>query len=235
MVCSQHANFYDMFDEIADLASVRVENMVVCYEGKRVFASSNPHSIGIWAEAELGAWRPWNICGTSSTDMYYNSAEACDKRTYDYLKEHKRMRSPSAAPFFPHVGDDSRRSPSRARSLSIEELSDSDVAPAASSPPKEENSNTFHLTVRSERTKDKDITLVVRPTTKCGAIVRAFLKKAGLEAEYPVNGAPAKGRGRGKAAAKVPALSVDGDRMDSDVEIGEADLEDGDQVEVVGL
>ncbi|RDX53529.1 hypothetical protein OH76DRAFT_1453868 [Lentinus brumalis] len=210
----RHANFYKMFDEIADLASVRVENMVVCYEGKRVFASSNPHSIGIWAEAEL---------------------EACDKRTYDYLKEHKRMRSPSAAPFFPHVGDDSRRSPSRARSLSIEELSDSDVAPAASSPPKEENSNTFHLTVRSERTKDKDITLVVRPTTKCGAIVRAFLKKAGLEAEYPVNGAPAKGRGRGKAAAKVPALSVDGDRMDSDVEIGEADLEDGDQVEVVGL
>ncbi|KAI0699951.1 hypothetical protein C8T65DRAFT_658712 [Cerioporus squamosus] len=210
----RHANFYKMFDEIADLASKRVENMVICYEGKRVFPSSNPHSIGIWAEAEL---------------------EACDKTTYEYLKEHKRMRSPSAAPFLPHVGDGSRRSPSRARSLSIEELSGSDEAPAASSPPKEENSNTFHLSIRSERTKYKDITLVVRPTTKCGAIVRAFLKKAGLEAEYPVDGIAAKGRGRGKTAAKVPALSVDGDRMDPDAEIGEADLEDGDQVEVVGL
>ena len=71
----------------------------------------------------------------------------------------------------------------------------------------------------------------MRPTTKCGAIVRAFLKKAGLDAEYPAAGAPAKGRGR----SKVPALSVDGDRMDPETEIGEADLEDGDQVEVVGL
>ena len=96
-------------------------------------------------------------------------------------------------------------------------------------------SQTFKLIVRSERTKDKDIALTVRPTTKCGAIVRAFLKKAGLEAEYPEGGAPTKGRGRGKAAAKVPALSVDGDRMDAETEIGEADLEDGDQVDVVGL
>ena len=88
----------------------------------------------------------------------------------------------------------------------------------------------FHLLVRSERTKDQDISLLVRPTTKCGAIVRAFLKKAGLEAEYPPGGSapPAKGRGRTRtkvvAANKVPMLSVDGDKMDPEAEIGEADL-----------
>ena len=145
------------------------------------------------------------------------------------------MRSPSVAPTF-HGADGYPHSPSRARSPSLEMLPESDEAPAPSSPaPKDDNSNTFHLTIRSERTKDKDITLLVRPTTKCGAIVRAFLKKAGLDAEYPAAGAPPKGRGRGKAATKNPALSVDGDRMDPETEIGEADLEDGDQVEVVGL
>ena len=100
------------------------------------------------------------------------------------------------------------------------------------------------MIVRSERTKDKDITLLVRPKTKCGAIVRGFLKKAGLEAEYPEETAPPppkKGRGRGKVAAaaavksKVPALSVDGEKMDPDAEIGVMDLEDGDMVEVIGL
>ena len=118
---------------------------------------------------------------------------------------------------------------------------ESESESTGSPPPLSQNqendeAQTFKLIVRSERTKDKDITLTVRPTTKCGAIVRAFLKKAGLQAEYPEGGAPAKSRGRGKAAAaKVPALSVDGDRMGSETEIGEADLEDGDQVEVVGL
>lgn len=155
--------------------------------------------------------------------------------TYQYLQEHKRMRSPSVAPFL--GADPSRRSPSRTRSPSIELLSDSDNEPPASAPSQgdEEESNTFHLTIRSART-NKDISLLVRPSTKCGAIVRAFLKKAGLEAEYPVDAGTQKGRGRGKAApAKVPALSVDGDKMDPETEIGDADLEDGDLVEVVGL
>ncbi len=127
----------------------------------------------------------------------------------------------------------------RARSPSLT-IMESEFETHESPPPPSqdqgEESQTFKLIVRSERTKDKDITLTVRPTTKCGAIVRAFLKKAGLDAEYPAGGAPIKGRGRGKAAAaKVPALSVDGDRMDAETEIGEADLEDGDLVEVVGL
>lgn len=161
--------------------------------------------------------------------------EAFEKTTYQYLQEYKRIRSPSIAPAAD--GDALRRSPSRARSKSIE-LSDNDSKGGAASAPvqneNDEESNTFHLIVRSARTA-KDISLLVRPSTKCGAIVRAFLKKAGLAAEY-INAAPATGRGRGKAAAvKVPALSVDGDRMDPETEIGEADLEDGDQVEVIGL
>ena len=53
-MASQHENFYRMYDEIADLASITSENLVVCYDGKRIFAPSNPHGIGVWAEAELG-------------------------------------------------------------------------------------------------------------------------------------------------------------------------------------
>ncbi|KAI0357533.1 hypothetical protein OH77DRAFT_1422395 [Trametes cingulata] len=215
----RHENFHQLCAEIADLASVRQENVVLTYDGKRVFHSSTPHSIGIWAEAEL---------------------EACDKFTHQYLQENKRMRSVSIAP--PDSAEfqgDRRRSPSRTRSPSITELSDSgsgEISLPGSEGQNEKPADTFHLVIRSERTKEKDITLRVRPTTKCGAIVRAFLAKAGLESEYPENALAGKARGRGKAAAaKVPALSVDGDRMDPETEIGEADLEDGDQVEVVGL
>lgn len=151
------------------------------------------------------------------------------------------------------ANDAPRHSPSRERSPSVEMLSDSDgeteQALAAHEPDlgadagagAGSHAQAFHLLVRSERTKDQDISLLVRPTTKCGAIVRAFLKKAGLEAEYPPGGSapPAKGRGRTRtkvvAANKVPMLSVDGDKMDPEAEIGEADLEDGDMVEVVDL
>ncbi|KAI0763599.1 hypothetical protein BD413DRAFT_483803 [Trametes elegans] len=214
IVQKRHENFHRVCAEIADLASVRDEQVVLSYDGMRVFPSSTPHSIGIWAEAEL---------------------EACDRDTFNYLQESKqRMRSESIAP--PHLENPSRRSPSRAQSPSNTEFFDSG-SPAADSPQEDDKpADTFHLVVRSERTVGKDIHLRVRPTTKCGAIVRAFLRKAGLEDEYPATAPVGKGRGRGKAAAvKAPALSVDGDRMESDTEIGVADLEDGDQVEVVGL
>ena len=146
------------------------------------------------------------------------------------------MRSESVAPPEPlQLGLPARRSPSRAPSVT--ELSDSGDGEAGSDSDVKDDapSDVFQLVVRSERTKGKDITLRVRPTTKCGAIVRAFLKKAGLEGEYPENAPAVKGRGRKAVPVKVPALSVDGDRMAPDDEIGVADLEDGDQVEVVGL
>ena len=165
--------------------------------------------------------------------------EACDKVTYQYLQEHRRIDTPT--PF----DTTARRSISRDRSPSIEELSDTgpnNTHPSTKQDAEDDGgddsqSQAFHLLVRSAKTKDNDITLLVRPTTKCGAIVRAFLKKAGLEAEYPsVDGEPKKvGRGRGKTATKVPALSVDGDKMNPETAIGEADLEEGDMVEVVDL
>lgn len=99
------------------------------------------------------------------------------------------------------------------------------------------------VVVRSSVTND--ITLVVRPTTKCGAILKAFLKKAGMEEGYPElfenDGAASgkskgrKGRKSGPASGKDPRLSLDGDRLKNDISIGETDFEDGDMVEVVGL
>ncbi|PIL22748.1 hypothetical protein GSI_15441 [Ganoderma sinense ZZ0214-1] len=211
IVQKRHDNFHGLFEEVADLACVRVEHLIICYDSKRVFPSSSPHSVKIWATATF---------------------EAYDKITYQYLQENKRARSMSLPP-----GPSDPNQHSRARSPSVT-IMESEFESRGSTPPSQDqgdDSQTFKLIVRSERT-EKDITLTVRPTTKCGAIVRAFLKKAGLDAEYPEGGAPPKGRGRGKAAAaKVPALSVDGDRMGVETEIGEAELEDGDQVDVVGL
>lgn len=236
----KHENFHPLCAEIADLASIRIDNLILSFDGKRVFPSSTPHSIGIWAEAELGS----SIACACDVIMFIHplhSTEACDRNTFQYLQENKRMRSESLAPPGPpETQGAASRSPSRARSPSTIEFIDpasDDTAPAAEEHREEKPADSFRLVVRSERTAGKNITLLVRPTTKCGAIVRGFLKKAGLEAEYPANPPAAKGRGRGKAAApaKVPALSVDGDKMDPDTEIGEADLEDGDQVDVVGL
>ena len=68
----------------------------------------------------------------------------------------------------------------------------------------------------------------MRQTTKCSAILKAYLKKAGLASKYP-------SASKKTSKTKGPALAVDGDRLNPNDEIGTADLEDGDQVEVVGL
>lgn len=93
---------------------------------------------------------------------------------------------------------------------------------------------------------NKDIALTVRSTTKCGAILRAFLKKLGIAEQYPgvfaqaEPAAAAKKKGGKKtkaaqAAEKDPRLCIDGDKMNNETEIGDMDLEDGDMVEVVDL
>lgn len=51
----QHDSFKQVFDEIADLADVLVENIIVSHNKKRVFPSASPHGIGVWTEAELGS------------------------------------------------------------------------------------------------------------------------------------------------------------------------------------
>jgi hypothetical protein len=75
----------------------------------------------------------------------------------------------------------------------------------------------FKLTLRSEG--GKNVIVTVRPTTKCEAIVREFVKRAGL-ASPTTHGEPRY------------SLVVDGEKLSPQSEIGEADLEDGDLVEV---
>ncbi len=100
----------------------------------------------------------------------------------------------------------------------------------------------FKIVLQSSLTQDKHITLTVRPRTKCGAIVKAFLKKAGVTEQYPhvfqdtaSKAAPNKRGKKSQAKQKDPRICIDGEKMSNDTEIGDADLEDGDMVEVVGL
>ena len=84
----------------------------------------------------------------------------------------------------------------------------------------------------------KGVVLTVRPQTKCGAILKAYLRKAGLANEYLEYDSGARGRNRGRRSviiASGPRLVVDGDKLDNEIEIREADVEDGDIIEVTGL
>lgn len=96
----------------------------------------------------------------------------------------------------------------------------------------DEDEEKLKLTFRSAVTKP--ITLTVRPTTRCSVILKAFLKRAGMADK--VSASPVKKGKKGKSAVFAgPALMVDGDKLDPDSEIGSADVEDGDLIEVVGL
>ncbi|KAI0322030.1 hypothetical protein OF83DRAFT_1096336 [Amylostereum chailletii] len=191
----RHDRFSALFDEVADDAGVLVDNIVVTYDGSRVFASATPHSLKIWAEAEM---------------------DASDKPTYDYLRQHRHQRPP------PSSSHPRERSPS----LAAEGGNDSDTD-VQSTQEVDDDDDTFKLVVRSSSTKD--VTLTVRPSTTCGAIVKAFLKRAGLADKYP------EGKSRRKSVGGGPRLIIDGDHMAPETPISEADLEDGDQVEIAGL
>lgn len=117
-----------------------------------------------------------------------------------------------------------------------DELSDTEIPPSQNTETASDaDGDTFKLILRSAISKD--ITLTVRPTTKCEAIVKAFLKRVGIEAQYPevFNTKGVGTKNRGSKGQKDPRLCIDGDKMGNDVEIGDADLDDGDLVEVVGL
>jgi len=200
----RHDNFRQVFDETADIAGVLSSNLVVSYDGKRLFSSATPNSIRIWAEAEL---------------------EACDKTTHEYIRTHRHQRSISPDDTGPNPNPNGT-APSRSGTQDLSDASDAE-------PIDSHDSQKFKLTLRSAL-NSKDVTLTVRPTTTCGAIIKAFLKSAGLSDKYPGLGSgqtPKKGGVKGK----TPMLCLDGDKLDPGSEIGEADLEDGDLVEVVGL
>lgn len=142
--------------------------------------------------------------------------DASDFATFEYLREHRHddpLPIGDAVPqeSSPPNGTEDGESESETQSAADDADDDDD--------------DVFKLIVRSGVTKD--VALKVRPTTSCGAIVKAFLKRAGLADKYPGGKNP-----RGK---REPRLMVDGEHMDPETPISEADLEDGDQVEVDGL
>ncbi len=141
--------------------------------------------------------------------------DASDVTTFEHLREQRHELHP------PVAGSSTSWTPPPGNTEDGE--SESDVQSVA-----EEDDDIFKLVVRSGVTKD--VTLKVRPTTSCGAIVKAFLRRAGIADRYPEGKSSRK-----KSAVGGPRLMIDGDQMDPDTPISEADLEDGDQVEVTGL
>ncbi|KAG6905474.1 hypothetical protein DXG01_002491 [Tephrocybe rancida] len=206
-------NFRELFEATAEEASIRTENLILTYEGK--------HMGG-------GRFGQVSVLDFAADRLLTLNPVGCDKATHDYLRANPVV----AAPSF---------------NVAVEEIPSDTDAPSPSqdqgNDDKEQDSDaeggTFKLILRSSAAA-KDITLTVRPTTKCGAIVKAYLKKAGLADQYPAlfaEGGGAKKVGKGKKAQpeKDPRLCVDGEKLGNDVEISEADLEDGDMVEVMGL
>ncbi|TCD70748.1 hypothetical protein EIP91_001777 [Steccherinum ochraceum] len=209
----RHDSFKSLFEEAADMAAILSDNLIVTHRGTRVFPSTSPHALGVFAHADL---------------------EACDKATYDYIQTHQR-RSASIEP----IPTPAAHGFTASLPPTQEEDEDQSDAESATSVA-EDKGDLFKIILRSKG--HKDVSLTVRPTTKCGAIVKAFLKKLGLLDKYPgageVVGKPAPKKGR-KSAANVkpggPWLMVDGDKLGNGSEISEADLEDGDMIEVTGL
>jgi hypothetical protein len=204
----QHESFANLCEEIADEVEVLADNVVLLYDGARVFSSATPHSLKAWAEVDLG--KSMVLRFHSHADNICVFTEACDKRTYQYLREHAQDPPPPPATASTAFGSQ----PTRADSDS-----ETEIESAA------EDDDTFKLVVRAGGTI-KDVVLTVRPAAKCGAIVKAFLKRAGLADKYP------EGKSRRKSEASGPRLVVDGERMNPDTPISEADLEDGDMVEI---
>jgi len=142
--------------------------------------------------------------------------EACDKHTAEYIHSQRSHRAPSPSH---HQDSSPATSPPTAPQSDAE------------SEPESTGGDTIKLVLRSAATKDKTFPLTVRSTTTCGAIVTAFLKAAGL----PDNYSRVASTSRGNKPVPCPQLMVDGDKMASEAEIGDADLEDGDLVEIVGV
>ncbi|TFK73623.1 hypothetical protein BDN72DRAFT_761196 [Pluteus cervinus] len=204
--------FFDVFDAIAEDTSSPSDSIIMSYNSKRFFASVTPAALKMWVEAQL---------------------TACTKTTYEYLKVNPQTGQAGQA----FVGTQPSTQPEE-RPASPEEASDAPTESEADS----DDEDKYKLILRSAVTSN-NIVLTVRNTTKCGAIVKAFLKKAGLLTQYPNAGSNAQAaaakKGKKKGADPVPAkdprLFLDGDKLDNNSEIGDAGLEDGDLLEVVGL
>jgi len=142
--------------------------------------------------------------------------EAYDKHTYEYIRTRRHQRPVSPTLSADESDDDEPHDT---------EMQSSDEESEAEST----SDDKFKLVLRSATTKD--ITLTVRSTTTCSAIVKAFLKAADLPDVY----SDVQSKGKGKQSKPYPRLKIDGEKQAPDAEIGNADLDDGDLVEVVGI
>lgn len=146
--------------------------------------------------------------------------DAFDRVTFEYFKTH---------PHRPQAPVDALDAdPARGSSPITAEVNSTNPSDAENE--SEGGGETLKITLRSAVTKP--LTLTVRQTTKCRAIVQAFLKHHELTEKY--SSSPTKGK-RGKAQPAGPVLCVDGDKLSPEDQISVADLDDGDVVDVVGL
>ncbi|THH05500.1 hypothetical protein EW145_g4751 [Phellinidium pouzarii] len=134
--------------------------------------------------------------------------EVCSDNIFNYIKEQE-----SAHMFAPSVENSNTLGNVTAETdpaafASTDSGAESDVS--------HDKGDTFRLHLRSGA---ETVTVTVRPTTKCSAIVASFLRKMGK---------PATG-------AKKARVEVDGEKMCPDSCIGDADLENGDLVDIVGV
>lgn len=194
---------------------VPTEDIVLTLKDHRIYSSVSPAALEIWSDGEFGTLLL--IVLLVSVDVL---VDACLGKTFEIIKDN-HSRDPAGPYPTAAEGDESGEGNSDVDSLE-------DAA-----------EDTFKLTLRSIRTP-KGIVLTVRPQTKCGAIVKAYLRKAGLANDYLEydTGTSTKVQNRGRriiVIASGPRLVVDGDKLDNEVEIREADVEDGDIIEVTGL
>lgn len=196
--------------------------------------------------------------------IYHSLPVGCQLKTYEYLQQEareKRSTQDAQVVDIPSGDEDSDDNTFDTHASPNANISPPPAQASQESEAELDAGGKFKLVLRSDKST-KDITLIVRPTTKCGSIVKAYIKKIELTDQYShifeedgsASASPAPpaktrgrgGRGRGRGQAKVqaetpraplpdPRLSVDGDRLENNAEIGDADLEDGDMVEVVGL
>ncbi|KAL5524571.1 hypothetical protein ACEPAF_9711 [Sanghuangporus sanghuang] len=81
--------------------------------------------------------------------------------------------------------------------------------------PSQDKADAFKLQIRCGQ---RTVVIGVRPTAKCAAIVENVLRKLG----------------KPDSAAKAARIEVDGEKLSPESEIGEADLEEGDLIDIVG-
>ncbi|KAK0188129.1 hypothetical protein F5146DRAFT_1062126 [Armillaria mellea] len=219
---NRNETFRELVEAIAETQHILTDNFIMTYQNKRVFPSVTPNTLGIWSSAEF---------------------VACNKTTYEYMRSSKyKTAKPPPIPVNPDaivISSDTDGADAGLNITSDDDEQDSffTAPPAVPRTDKEEDDGEkLKLTLRSKKTT-QDIILVVRPTTTCGAIVRAFLKKAGLADEYSavMNGGTLSTKKKRGVQPKDPRIYIEGDKMGNEVEIGEADVEDGDMVEVGGL